>query len=167
MLTRNNMSSLTFIIDCPFCKAKAAATENGRAERGGYDDLAEEPFGHRIYLGSCPRCNSFLVGESNQIGFQNWDTDEDYWSDIVRVFPQPSRTFSRLRISQVVKDSFAEADRSMQANANIAACAMLGRALEALCRDFLKPANQPPISASLPASTTTQPVKKTKADYVS
>ncbi|HEY3305494.1 MAG TPA: DUF4145 domain-containing protein [Candidatus Binatia bacterium] len=32
----------------------------------------------------------------------------------------------------------AEADRSLQANANIAACVMLGRALEALCIDVLE-----------------------------
>src|SRR6185369_11405742 len=41
------------------------------------------------------------------------------------------------RIPRVVTDSLSEADRSLQAGANIAACVMLGRALEALCRDII------------------------------
>jgi hypothetical protein len=37
-----------------------------------------------------------------------------------------------------VKDSLLEADRSLQANANIAACVMFGRALEAMCQAVLQ-----------------------------
>lgn len=47
------------------------------------------------------------------------------------------------RIPRVVKDSLNEADRCIQAGASIAACAMLGRALEALCSDILGPALKP------------------------
>jgi hypothetical protein len=58
---------------------------------------------------------------------------------VVRVYPQPPKAFNSHRIPNVVKDSLLQADRSLQANANTAACVMLGRALEALCRDVLEP----------------------------
>jgi hypothetical protein len=58
------------------------------------------------------------------------------------VFPQPSKSFSSCRIPRIVTDSLHEADRSLQAGANIAACVMLGRALEALCRDILQPKSE-------------------------
>jgi hypothetical protein len=127
-----------FIIDCHICKAKVAALETGRAERGGWIEEAGEPYGEKLLVGSCPSCGSLLVGETNQIGFEDYDSDEDRWSDVVRVFPKPPKAFSSYRIPRVVTDSLLEADRSLQANANIAACVMFGRALEALCRDVLE-----------------------------
>lgn len=130
----------TFIIDCPWCKAKVAATESGRAERLTWNDDAGEPSGQRLLIGICPSCRSPLAGQSEQIDFKGWEgSDEDRWGDVVRVFPNPPKTFSSYRIPKVVKDSLQEADRSLQANANIAGCVMLGRALEALCRDVLEP----------------------------
>lgn len=129
----------TFIVDCHLCKAKVAATEAGRAERFCFDDEAGQPYGKRVFVGNCPSCGIILVGQSDQINFENFDADQDRWSDVVRVFPQPPKSFSSWRIPQVVSDSLNEADRSLQAGANIAACVMLGRALEALCRDVLEP----------------------------
>ncbi|RFP29803.1 DUF4145 domain-containing protein [Duganella sp. BJB476] len=128
----------TFIIDCHVCKAKVAAIETGRAERFSFDDEASLPYGNRVFIGNCPSCDIILVGESDQIDFENFDAYEDRWSDVVRVFPNPSKSFSSWRIPRVVTDSLNEADRSLQAGANIAACVMLGRALEALCRDVLE-----------------------------
>lgn len=128
----------TFIVDCHICKAKVAATEEGRAESYTFDDEACQPYGKRVIVGNCPSCKSILVGESDQIDFAEFDASEDRWSDVVRVFPQPSKSFSSWRIPRVVTDSLSEADRSLQAGANIAACVMLGRALEALCRDVLE-----------------------------
>ncbi len=130
------MPSPTFIVDCPFCKAKVAAAEHGRAERSGMDE-EEGPWSHRIYVGECPRCHALVVGESVQLEFEGIDAEEDRWSDVIRVYPKPAKAFSSHRIPRVVTDSFLEADRSLQANANIAACVMLGRALEALCRDLI------------------------------
>lgn len=127
----------TFIIDCHICKAKVAALEAGRAERSGWIEEAGEPYGVKLLVGNCPSCSSLLVGETTQIGFENYDSEEDRWSDVVRVFPKPPKAFSSYRIPRVVTDSLLEADRSLQANANIAACVMFGRALEALCRDVL------------------------------
>jgi hypothetical protein len=46
--------------------------------------------------------------------------------------------FSSHRIPRTLDQSLQEADRSLQAGANIAACVMLGRSLEALCRDVLE-----------------------------
>jgi len=129
--------SSTFIVDCNRCRAKVAATESGRAELSTYDDEAGQPYAKRVYVGLCPVCSSILAGESEQIDFEGYDSDEDRWSDVVRVYPKPPRAFLSYRIPPVVTDSLNEADRSLQGGANIAACVMFGRALEALCRDNL------------------------------
>jgi hypothetical protein len=142
----------TFIVDCPWCKAKVAASESGRAERGGFDEDAGEPYGTKVLVGICPSCRSILVGETDQIGFEGFDSNEDRWSDVVRIFPKPPKVFSSYRIPKVVKDSLNEADRSMQAGANIAACVMLGRALEALCRDILDSVPETTTTATAPAT---------------
>ena len=144
----------TFIVDCHVCKAKVAAIESGQAERFTSDDESGgEPCGKRVFIGNCPSCGAILVGESEQIDFEGYDAEADRWSDIVRVYPQPSKSFSSWRIPRVVTDSLNEADRSLQAGANIAACVMLGRALEALCRDILDPK---------PAEAEAAPVKAKK-----
>ena len=89
------MATATFIVDCPVCKAKVAAEEKGRAERTAFDDDAGEPYGRRTSVGECPRCHTFLVGESHQIRFRGWEgEEEDLWSDPVRVHPNPPKTFS-------------------------------------------------------------------------
>ena len=158
------MSTSTFIIDCPWCKAKVAATEGGRAERTAFDEDAGEPFGARLYVGTCPSCAALLAGEARQIAFEGWEGDtENAWSDVIRIFQKPPRTFSSYRIPRAATVSLAEADRSLQANANIAACVMLGRALEAVCRDILEPSPAadtfaPPRPA--PASPEPKPRKK-------
>lgn len=131
----------TFIVDCPICKAKVGALEKGRAKRTGWIEEISEPWGQEIYLGECPKCKTLLVGESNQLGFEGFDSDEDQWADVVRIYPQPAKAFASDRIPKILKDSLLEADRSMQAGANIAGCVMLGRALEALCRDTLENEN--------------------------
>lgn len=130
-------SAETFVVDCHHCKAKVAAVELARADRHGWEEDAGEPWGERILLGTCPRCKSTLVGQSTQTAFAEYDSPIDLWSDVTRVFPKPPKVFSSWRIPRTVNDSLIEADRSLQANANIAACVMFGRALEALCRDIL------------------------------
>lgn len=147
----------TFIIDCHWCKAKVAAIEKGRAENTGWLDVAEEPYGQRLLIGTCPSCNSLLAGESQQLDFEGYDAENDRWSDAVRIFPNPPRAFISPRIPKVVKDSLVEADRSLQANANIAACVMLGRALEALCRDILEFSTSPSDTST---TVKTKPKKK-------
>jgi len=105
-----------------------------------------------------------LAGEARQIAFEGWEGDtENAWSDVIRIFQKPPRTFSSYRIPRAATVSLAEADRSLQANANIAACVMLGRALEAVCRDILEPSPAadtfaPPRPA--PASPEPKPRKK-------
>jgi hypothetical protein len=147
-------ASLTFIVDCPYCKAKVAATESGRAEFHVVDSESGQPYANKVQVGNCPSCNFILVGESDQISFGGYDDEYDRWSDIVRVYPKPPKTFSSSHIPKVVSDSLNEADRSLQAGANIAACVMLGRALEALCRDMLEPKTKEASSAPLLPSTT-------------
>ncbi len=149
------MTQKTFIIDCPWCKAKVAAIEEGSATSGGFDEDVGEPFGTKLIVGSCPSCSGLLAGESHQVDFEGYDAAEDRWSDVVRIYPNPPKTFLSHRIPRSARESLSEADRSLQVNANIAACVMLGRAFEALCRDVLNPEPFP-----IPAETPTQPPKK-------
>lgn len=132
------MNGKTFIVDCPYCKAKVAAQETGCAEDTGFDDEAGEPYGWRVHVGNCPRCKTPLAAEARQTNFKGWEgADIDVWSDAVRVHPKPPKTFSSFRIPSVVKKSLREADIALQGGANNAACVMFGRALEGLCRDVL------------------------------
>jgi hypothetical protein len=129
----------TFIVDCPTCKAKVAALEHGHVKKnGGIDQEGNEHYGISVSLGMCPKCRTILVGESQQIGIERYDSEYDEWADAIRVYPEPPKTFTSNRIPKVVSESIAEADKSLQANANIAACVMFGRALEAICHDLLK-----------------------------
>lgn len=132
------MATATFIVDCPICKAKAAAHETGCVEKTWLDDNTNEPDGLKLSVGQCPRCTTLLAAESHQLRFRGWEgDDEDGWSDPVRVHPKPPKTFSSFRIPKNVTVSLVEGDIALQGNAKIAACAMFGRALEALCRDVL------------------------------
>ena len=151
----------TFIVDCHHCRAKVAAQECGRAERSGTEEDSGEPWAERVLLGKCPICSAILVGQATQIDFQGFDADWDRWSDVARVFPKPSKAFSSYRIPRVVKDSLLEADRSLQANANIAACVMFGRALEAMCLDVLE--DRKPVSVLDPPE---QPAPKKTKKYL-
>ena len=133
------MSEKTFIVDCPNCKAKVAAEVSGVAERSGNWHETNEPFADKLYVGTCPRCGILLSGKSHQISFIEVGSEFDEWSDVVRVFPEPMKTFTSHRIPRVVTDSLVEADRCLQAGASTAACVMFGRALEAVCRNVLRP----------------------------
>jgi hypothetical protein len=128
-----------FIIDCPRCKAKVGAEYNGHIDRNYYDDDAGEPYGERIYIGKCPSCTISLVGRAEQLQFEGYEGSEhDVFGDVVRVYPAPPKVFTSHRIPRVLNQSLIEAERSLQAGANIASCVMLGRSLEALCRDVLE-----------------------------
>jgi hypothetical protein len=153
----STMTQKTFIIDCHRCRAKVAALESGRAERTGLEEESSEPWGERVLVGTCPSCHSILVGHSTQRSFAGFDAEEDRWSDAARVFPKPSKAFLSYRIPRVVTDSLLDADRSLQANANIAACVMLGRALEAMCHDVLE--NQKKVETEKPATESPAPQK--------
>jgi Domain of unknown function (DUF4145) len=138
LIPEATLATKTFIVDCPYCKAKVAAEETGRAEETGFDDGPSEPYGLRVHVGNCPRCKTPLAAQSQQLRFKGWeDEDEDVWSDPVRVHPKPPKTFSSFRIPSTVTKSLSEADVALQGNASLAACVMFGRALEALCRDVL------------------------------
>ncbi len=147
------MGTRTFIVDCTECKAKVAAEVKGVAEQtisGGQED---GPYGKRLYVGTCPRCGIPLVGESHQTHWEGQDWQGDVWSDVRRVYPKPTRTFSSWRIPKVLTDSLLEGDKSLQGDAPTAACVMFARALEALCRDILEPVSaspSPPGTVSVP-----------------
>jgi len=129
----------TFIVDCPRCRAKVGVAQTGCAQRTGFDDDASEPYGEKIVVGLCPSCTVPLAGYAQQTNFKGWEGDEyDGWSDVIRVYPKPPKTFSSYRIPRTVTHSLLEADRTLQAGAYLATCVMFGRAFEALCRDILE-----------------------------
>jgi hypothetical protein len=129
----------TFIIDCPRCRAKVGVAQTGCAQQTGFDDDASEPYGEKIVVGLCPSCTVPLAGYAQQTNFKGWEGDEyDGWSDVIRVYPKPPKTFSSHRIPRTVTHSLLEADRTLQAGAYLATCVMFGRAFEALCRDILE-----------------------------
>jgi hypothetical protein len=135
------MTDAIFIVDCPTCKAKVGALEKGRVEKRGWAEEESEPWATQVLLGVCPKCSTTIVGTTTQIKFENIDSEYDQWEDIVRVFPDPPKLFSSYRIPKLVVESLSEAEKSMQAGAYMATCVMLGRALEALCRDVLNSNN--------------------------
>jgi hypothetical protein len=144
----DDLGKETFIIDCPTCKAKVGSVVQGKAYRSGITvdldgDEAREPWAERIRIGTCPKCEGFLVSLSRQIEFGGITFDFDVWSDDVRVYPKPAKAFLSNRIPKTLTDSLIQADRALQANANIAACVIFGRALEALCRDHLEDKTTP------------------------
>jgi endogenous inhibitor of DNA gyrase (YacG/DUF329 family) len=63
------MTEKTFIIDCPYCKAKVAAEVSGIAEKSGREYESNEPYAESLYVGKCPRCGTLLAGESHQTVF--------------------------------------------------------------------------------------------------
>lgn len=128
---------ITFIVACPHCNAKVAAEQTGVAERSYWIEEAGEPFAERLHVGNCPKCKTMIAGTSQQTAFENIDSEYDEWSDVVRVYPDPPRTFTSYRIPAAVKQSLTEADKVIQAGAYLAACIMFGRALEAVCRNVL------------------------------
>jgi hypothetical protein len=136
--TMSEEISETFVVDCPQCKAKVAAIQYGIVQQGGGVDQGEPHYGSSLAVGKCPKCYTLLAGESKQVAIWGYDSDKDEWADFVRVYPKPSRAFISIRIPSHVRDSITEADKALQANANMAACAMLGRALEGVCRNLFE-----------------------------
>ena len=137
------MQEDAFLIDCATCKKKVVGKKLGGATRGGSGG-PRGSFGERLVVGECTECNSLLVAESYQTHFKSQGAELDKWSDFIRVHPSPLRSFNSNRIPPVLTDSLEEANKALQAGAPVAACAMYGRALEALCRDVLgKKKNKP------------------------
>ena len=83
---RKEISDKTFIVDCPYCKAKVAAETSSVAERNGRDYNSNEPYADRLYGGKCPRCGTLLAGKSYQTAFMEWGAEFDEWSDVVRFY---------------------------------------------------------------------------------
>ena len=115
------------IIECHRCKARVDADVEGMVEE------PDEFFGGtRTYLYKCPSCNAPLVGVSDEVIA---DGKDGKWSEPVRVYPEPRRVLSS-SVPKLVRESIEEAEKCMQIGAFIGAVAMVGRALEAVCRHF-------------------------------
>jgi hypothetical protein len=105
----------------------AFASRKRNAEGDYSDDPAAKRFPAWIPLGA--------QGSGQTVSLKGlveaWWKGEEYdrWSDPIRFYPKPPKTFSSLRIPRTLSESLIEADKSMQAGANIAACVMFGRSL--------------------------------------
>lgn len=111
------------LIDCHICNAKVDAEIIGFHENGAFFDAV------RTYLIKCPSCAIALIAES----YEDYTGKGSEWSQPVRVYPSPKRTLGA-DIPPIVKHSLEEAERCMQSGAYLAATAMCGRSLEAICR---------------------------------
>jgi len=112
------------LIECHLCKAKVDA-----AVLGEHND--NDFFATRTYLLQCPSCNTALIAESHE----DFTDDKSVWSRPVRVYPRPKRALGA-DIPPIVKNSLEEAEKCMQSGAYLAATAMCGRSLEAICRHY-------------------------------
>jgi len=129
---------VTFLVDCDVCSAKVAAKQAGKAEAFTFDQDEQEATGNRLLVGHCPHCKSLVAAHQTQIDFEGLTAEYDDWSDPIRVFPNPPKTFSS-HIPKVVRASITEAQKCIHAGANTAACVMLRRTMEAICIDILSP----------------------------
>src|SRR5581483_1745405 len=111
------------LIECHSCRARVDG------EIVGVND-DEEFVATRTYLLRCPSCKSSIIAESTED--YSKENEELVWTKPIRVYPRPKRHLSD--IPDIVKTSIEEAERCMQAGAHLAATAMCGRALEAICR---------------------------------
>ena len=114
------------LIECNKCKARVDAEIIGIVEEESFI------FKTRTYLLCCPSCKTALVGESDE---DQSKEGQQVWTDLVRVHPKPRRLLGSA-IPTTVKMSLEEAERCMQVGAFLAAAAMAGRALEAVCRHY-------------------------------
>ena len=113
------------LIECNLCKARVDAIEIGFVEfDGGF-------WRQRTYLLKCPACDNPLVGVCED----DFPEEENPWTELVRVYPKPPRPLSQT-VPEPVQKSLREADKCLQIGAHIAAAAMAGRALEAVCRHY-------------------------------
>ena len=110
------------LIECHYCKARVDG------EVVGYND-DNDFMATRTYLLKCPSCTASIIAES----MEDYSKDEVSWTKPIRVYPRPKRHLGN-DIPATVKASIEEAERCMQAGAHLAATAMCGRALEAICR---------------------------------
>jgi hypothetical protein len=112
------------LIDCHVCKAKVNAEVLGEHNDTDF-------FATRTYLLKCPSCDTALVAESTE----DYVDDKSVWSQPVRVYPRPKRPLGT-DIPKIVRVSLEEAEKCMQSGAYLAATAMCGRSLEAICRHY-------------------------------
>ena len=112
------------LIECHICKAKVDAEV--LAEHNDLDFIET-----LTYLLKCPSCNSAIVAESHE----DFSGGKKFYTRPFRVYPRPKRELGK-DIPHIVRMSLEEAERCMQAGAYLAAAAMCGRSLEAICRHF-------------------------------
>ena len=112
------------LIECHICKAKVDGEVLGEHND---NDL----FATKTFLLKCPSCDTAIVAESHE----NYVNEKTVWSRPVRVHPRPKRALGT-DIPPIVRNSIDEAEKCMQSGAYLAATAMCGRSLEAICRYY-------------------------------
>jgi len=115
------------IIECHSCKARVDG------EILAFHEEDEAFWKTRTHLLKCPACKSALVGVAETTFASG--SGEEVWTELVRVHPKPRRILSS-SVPKLVKESLKESEKCMQVGAYIAATAMAGRSLEAVCRHF-------------------------------
>lgn len=119
-----SLPSLAMLIERHKCNARVDAEVIAT-----YDDLEFDST--RTYLLKCPSCAIALIGESEE----DFRDGKKVWSELVRAYPKPRKILGE-DIPAIVRKSLDEAEKCMQVGAFLAATAMCGRALEAVCRHY-------------------------------
>jgi hypothetical protein len=104
----------------------------GALDGGGPEDLQ-----YVVTLAKCPSCADPIVAYEENLGIEQGTTGlmQQTWSRPSRLWPSPILSLSG-SIPQAIRDSMEEASTCLQAGAYTAAVAMIGRALEGMCRHY-------------------------------
>jgi len=111
-------------IDCHVCSAKVDARVVAEHSDTGF-------MATKTYLLHCTSCDTALIAESEE----DFVDSKTVWTKPVRVYARPKRILGD-DIPPIVRNSLEEAERCMQSAAHLAATAMCGRSLEAICRHY-------------------------------
>ncbi len=113
---------------CSICKDKKEfSIKSQYAYKASKKDVEKE-----YVFAVCEHCESpslFAREDPIGIGYEFWDCD-------IRLYPKDERIVS-YSLPELVKRSYEEAVKCENAKAFIAATVMVGRALEAVCKDYV------------------------------
>lgn len=111
-------------IECHKCKVPVDATVVGECADGGFDSI-------KTYLLQCTDCKSAIVGESTELFIKGKANiiGEEPWTEPIRVYPSPRRHLGN-NIPKAAHPFINDAERCLEAGANLATIAMCERAIE-------------------------------------
>lgn len=120
----------TQAIDCPTCELMVSARVKSHLSYYVAEEMNEPIY---LFLLECPGCKLPMAGTADII-----QTDLNEWkmSSLSRVWPEPKKLTS-WTLPDLMRTSIEEATRCLDARAYNACVVMCGRAIEALCKEYV------------------------------